>query len=120
MLFMILLVLSTNYFLIPAMGIEGAALASFVSLTIISAIRVYIIWIKIGIWPFRWENLALIGAGMAVFLLSQLIPRLPLIADIAVRSSFITLLFLAVVYYFNLSGEIKLMIDNLLNLLRKK
>lgn len=119
MLFMIFLVLTTNYFLIPAMGIEGAALASFISLAIISAMRVYIIWAKIGIWPFRWANLAIIGAGLAVFLLSLLIPRLGLVADIVVRSSFITLLFLGAVYFFNLSGEIKAMIDNFLKLLRK-
>ncbi len=120
MLFMILLVLSTNYILIPAMGIVGAALASFISLTIISAIRVYIIRVKIGIWPFRWSNLAIIGIGMAVLLLSMLIPRLGLVTDIAVRSSFIAILFIAAVYLLNLSRDIKEMIDSAVRVIRKR
>ncbi|MFO7574579.1 MAG: oligosaccharide flippase family protein [Bacteroidales bacterium] len=120
MLLMIILVLATNYLLIPVMGIVGAALASFISVVIISALRVYIIWLKIGLWPFRARNLALIGIGLAIYLLSLLIPRLVLIADIAVRSSFITLLFLGAVYFLNLSREIKDMIDNVINMIRKK
>jgi O-antigen/teichoic acid export membrane protein len=120
MVFMIFLVLISNYLLIPVMGIMGAALASFISVVINSALRVYIIWLKTGIWPFMPSSLATIGIGVAIFLLSLLIPRLSLVADIAVRSSFITLLFLGAVYYFRLSGEIKAIIDGYLTLLKRK
>lgn len=106
MLFLIVLVLASNYFLIPVIGIEGAALASLVSVIISSAARIYIIWVKTGLWPYRMKNLLTIGAGVVAFLISLAIPHLPLIPDIIIRSSVITIVFLASVYYFRLSDEV--------------
>jgi O-antigen/teichoic acid export membrane protein len=112
MLFLIFLVLITNYFLIPVMGVEGAALASLISVLIGSAFRIYLIWIKTGLWPFDTRNIAIILAGTGAFLVSLVIPHLPLIPDIIVRSALIGALFLSAVWFFRLSEDINGMISS--------
>ena len=107
MVFLIVLVVVTNYFLIPAMGIEGAALASVISVLVNSSLRVYVIYLKTGLWPFSLKNLLTIGVGIVVYLVAMLIPVMPLIPDIIVRSGVISILFLAAVYFLNLSDEMK-------------
>jgi O-antigen/teichoic acid export membrane protein len=120
MLFLIALILLSNFLLIPAMGIEGAALASLISMIISSVLRVYLIYLKTGLWPFRMKDLLLILSGVIFTAASMLLPVLPVIPDILIRSSIIAIPFLGTVYYLNLSEEIRRMIDETIWLVRGK
>ena len=118
MLFLIVLIVASNIALIPILGMEGAALASLISMLVSSVVRVYLIYYKTGLWPFRMKDLLTISAGIVAVLLSVLLPRLPLIADIIIRSAIITIPFLAAVYFLNLSDEIKGIMDQAIKMLR--
>ncbi len=114
MLFLIVLIVASNIALIPLLGMEGAALAALISMLVSSVVRVYIIYFKTGLWPFRWKDLLTIIAGIIAVLISMILPQMPLIPDIIIRSGLITIPFLAAVYFLNLSDEIKRIIDQVL------
>jgi len=111
MLFLIVLIVVSNIALIPLLGMEGAALASLISMLVSSLVRVYIIYFKTGLWPFRLKDLLTILAGIIAVLISMILPQLPLVPDIIIRSALVSIPFLAAVYFFNLSDEIKGMMD---------
>ncbi|MBE0673322.1 MAG: polysaccharide biosynthesis protein [Bacteroidales bacterium] len=119
MILLLILIVISNAILIPLFGIEGAALASLLCMSLSSAARVYIIYNKTGLWPFRLKDVVTIAAGIVVTLLSFLLPELPLLADIAVRSMIIAIPFLAIVWFLNLSEEIKSVMDTLFNVVRR-
>lgn len=118
MLFLIVLIVVSNIALIPLLGMEGAALASLISMLVSSVVRVYIIYKKAGLWPFRLKDLLTISSGIVAVLISMLLPQLPLIADIIIRSAIISIPFLAAVYFLNLSNEIKGIMDQAIKMLR--
>lgn len=49
-----------NYILIPIYGIEGAAIASLISISTYEIIKFIFIWIKLKMQPFTWQTLALV------------------------------------------------------------
>ena len=93
MLLLIILVLVTNYLLIPVMGITGAALASFISMTLFTLLTVFILWKKYRLWPYSFVHLRATVCAVIVLLVSNLIPEMNLYIDVVVRSSVIILLF---------------------------
>jgi hypothetical protein len=66
------------------------------------------------------KDLLLILSGVIFTAASMLLPVLPVIPDILIRSSIIAIPFLATVYYLNLSEEIRRMIDETIWLVRGK
>lgn len=114
MLFLIVMVVVLNMILIPLIGIEGAALASLAALLANSILKVCVIYYKTGIWPYRLKDLVTVASGAILILLSLLLPRLPLIPDIMVRSAIIALPFLFIIYILDLSAEAKGIIGNFL------
>jgi O-antigen/teichoic acid export membrane protein len=119
MLFFLVLIVLTNALLIPIFGITGAALASLICMLLSSVAKVYILYIKTGLWPFRMKDLVTVGAGIIVTLISFLLPELPLLADIAIRSLIIAIPFLAIVWFMNLSDEIRGMMVSAFKFIRR-
>jgi len=118
MLFLIVLIVVSNIALIPLLGMEGAALASLISMLVSSLVRVYIIYFKTGLWPFRMKDLVTISAGIVSVLISMMLPQLPLVPDIALRSALIAIPFLAAVYFLKLSDEINGMIEGVIKFIK--
>jgi O-antigen/teichoic acid export membrane protein len=117
MLFLIVLIVLANMILIPLLGIEGAALASLIAMVFSSAVKVYIIYVKTRLWPYRKKDIVTIAVGVAVTVVAMQLPQMPLIPDIILRSAIITMPFLLAVYFLNLSDEIKKIMDEAMRMI---
>ena len=65
----------------------------------------------------RKKDLLTIAVGAAVTVVAIQMPQLPLIPDIILRSAIITLPFLLAVYFFNLSEEMKKIMDEAMRII---
>ncbi len=105
-IFIIILIVS-NYILIPIYGIVGAALATFISKLIYNLIKYIFIYQKYKLQPFTYKFILLYLIGMTTYGISLLLPQQSnFILDIIIRSSIITVVYALPVYYFNLSEDI--------------
>lgn len=106
--------IGANLLFIPIYGITGAAIAFMVTLLIFNTFRYLFILIAFKMQPFTYKNLLIIIIGLAIYYISSFVPNLSLtssivlatLLDIGIRSLFITVLFLGIVYGFNLSEDI--------------
>lgn len=100
------LAIALNTYLIPIYGIEGAAMASLIAMFVFNLTKFVFVWVKFGIQPFNFSTLKMLGISAVALLLNHLIPSLASpIADIVVRSSAISLLFLGLTYGLKVSEE---------------
>ena len=107
MSFLVVIVIITNLLFIPRYGIVGAALASAISSLIYNFLRFLFIKLRFGMQPFSRRTLLLILISLGSYFISLLIPVFSnFIIDIVIRSSFITLIFGALVLVFHVSEEV--------------
>jgi len=105
-IFAILLVV-TNILLIPRYGITGAALASLISKYIYNSLKYLFLYKKFHFQPFNYKHLEIILFAAISWYLSTFIPVLShFLIDLVVRSLFISVVFLAPVYFFKVSEDI--------------
>ena len=105
-IFAILLIV-TNILLIPRYGITGAALASLISKYIYNSLKFLFLYKKFRFQPFNYKHLEIILFAALSWYLSTFIPVLShFILDLVVRSLFISVVFLAPVYFFKVSEDI--------------
>jgi O-antigen/teichoic acid export membrane protein len=71
---MALINIMLNLVLIPKFQVIGAALSTFLSLTIYNLIKLAYIYIRFKIQPFSWATLSVLALGALGFGLSLLIP----------------------------------------------
>jgi O-antigen/teichoic acid export membrane protein len=120
LIFSVLVVL-TNFLLIPVLGITGAAVASFISKLIFNFLKFLFLKIKFGMQPFSYRHLLIVAIAAAAWYLSTFIPALNnYIFDIAVRSLALTVLFLIPVYGLKISKDFNLQIIKSLQLINSK
>ncbi|MEM7361786.1 MAG: hypothetical protein AAF335_02120 [Bacteroidota bacterium] len=67
-----------NYYLIYAIGVEGAPIATVLTLVIGGTISSYVLWRKLGLHPFSWQLLAWVAAVSALFTLFYVFPAHPI------------------------------------------
>nr|WP_293844340.1 polysaccharide biosynthesis C-terminal domain-containing protein [uncultured Arsenicibacter sp.] len=107
-----------NLILMPLYGINGVAIAAALATTLWNLARTVFVWAKFGMQPFTWHNLAVLVVAGGVFALAVWYPYGTgtnyIIADILVRSSFITILFGGLVYGLRLSSDVNQMVHGLL------
>lgn len=95
-----------NYLFIPLWGIEGAAIASCLSLLAFNFLKYLYIKLKLQLQPFSLNYLYLLLVLAAAFCAGWYMPQLSsLFADMVLRSLVITLLVAGGVLGFNLSEE---------------
>ncbi|AFD09242.1 lipopolysaccharide biosynthesis protein [Solitalea canadensis] len=108
-------IIGANYLFIPRYGLAGAAIAAASGTFLFNLFRYIFVWVKFGLQPYSWKNLAILIIGMAVLALNYLLPALPnFIADIIVRSTLITILYVGAIYWLKLSPEMNELIDKFL------
>jgi len=121
LLLLVLLVIAANIILIPLLGITGAAIGSAGALTFLNIMRFLFLYYKFGLQPYNIKFLYVILTGGISYLISELIPAMTnLIADIILRSSVLTLLFLIPVYLLKISEDITARIDDIFRFLKIK
>lgn len=100
------MVIVSNYFLIPILGIEGAALSALLSVMVFNLIRYIIIYVKLGMQPFTWKNAISIVLFAAIIGIGYLFSFENHYLQIAYSGILILLLFCLPSYWLKFSPEI--------------
>jgi len=115
-LLLVFISIVANYLLIPPLGILGAAIATAGSMLIYNLIKLFIVWKKFEMQPFRLNALTVIAVGVITLLIVLQIPKLGRTSiDILSRSTIITLLYIGSLYLLKASDDLNKLIDGLLN-----
>jgi O-antigen/teichoic acid export membrane protein len=116
---LIFLVIALNKWLIPLYGMNGAAMAAALGYGLFNAFRTLFVYFKFGMFPFSWHNGAVIAVAGFTYYLSTLVPpivgtvfKVP-VFDLTLRSIFISILFIGLIYAFKLSPEINKQLDKI-------
>lgn len=123
MAIMVVLIVVTNYIFIPIYGIVGAAFASFLAKMAVNLMRFVYVWYKFKMQPYDYKTLIAAGAGLLAFGVGFIIPDPGnFIADIAIRSIAVTVVFIPLVLVFKLSEEMNNQFERMLQIagIRKK
>lgn len=117
-IFLVIIAVATNYYFIPIYGILGAAIATTISIILYNSIKLFFVWIVFSIQPFRVNSLLIMGLATACLLLSFQLPYLQnFFIDVVIRSAAITIVFIGSILLFNLSDDIKILVqESLLNI----
>lgn len=106
----VLLALTTillNLWLIPVMGIEGAALASFIAIFLFNTIKMALVKVKFGFWPFSKGTIKILAILLLIgFLFSYLQFSFHPIISIILKSAMISAMYLGILYRLNISEDI--------------
>jgi O-antigen/teichoic acid export membrane protein len=107
---------SCNLYLIPRYEIVGAAMATFISLTLFNIIKLIIIYFKFKIVPFTWQTLLILVAGLFVYGLLWILPLSgnPIV-DIFLRSLTIVAVYPILVFKMKISADYNEIITNLVD-----
>lgn len=99
-------VIISNNILIPAYGINGAAMGSALALTLFNTVKYVFIYYTFKMQPFNRASFAVVGITITCIAINALIPPLPsLLIDILIRSGAVTVAFATAVYYSKASLE---------------
>lgn len=110
LIFGVLLALTTiglNRWLIPVLGIDGAALATYASILVFNTLKVGVIKLKFGFWPFSKGTFQILATLLLLgFLFSYLQFSFHPLVNITLKSILIAIMYLGIVYRFNISGDV--------------
>jgi O-antigen/teichoic acid export membrane protein len=103
---------------IPIYTINGAALATLVSLTIYNLLKFIILWVKYRLQPFTWAVVWVLAIGILAYLAAAVLPQPengnPLFW-LLIKSSITTVVFGGFVWYFKLSPDINQLLEKAWN-----
>lgn len=105
--FLAMITILFNLWLIPKYGIDGAAIATFIAIFIFNTIKLVYVKIKLGIQPFTSETLkvlALLVLIIALFVSLQF--AFHPIVNILLKGTLITLFYVGVLYRFRISEDV--------------
>ena len=114
----LLLIISTvllNIFLIPLYGINGAAIASFITIIIYNSIKLYIVQIKFNINPFSINSIKSILLILLICLIFNYL-KLPFsspIVNILIKTIIISIPYIIIAYKLKLSSDINKFIEKI-------
>lgn len=110
-----------NLLLIPRFNMEGAALATMISLMVYNLIKFLFIWVKFKLQPLNSRTLLVILIGVATYFLSFIIPSTSYsLLNIAINSLLVVVAFLIPVLYFKLVPDINAQIEKLWKRMQEK
>jgi len=120
MLSMSALFVLSNLVLIPRMGITGAALATFLTFTLVNGLRMYLVWVYFKIQPFTAATFWVLLIGLAVYGLVLVLPGTgnPWL-NTALRSLLVSIGFWGALLYFNLSEDFSSLYGKVVSRLKK-
>jgi O-antigen/teichoic acid export membrane protein len=115
--FLLILVIVTNYIFIPIYGINGAAIATAAVFLTFNIFVFLFIWIKLKMQPYSWATLAMLFLGAVAAVVVWYIPVFldNKILMILVKSVSFVILYFSPVYFFNISPDINQMTNKLLS-----
>lgn len=112
---LLIIVVITNWILIPKYGIDGAAIATCISVFIYNIIRFIYLWIRIGVQPFSKSTFfVFVILFLAMIVGSQISLNFHPLLNISFRSAIIILPVCLSFYFFKISKDINGVVDKLL------
>ena len=114
--------IATNLYFIPLYGITGAAIATAISFFSNNVILYLVVWIKLGLQPFKPANLFAIFWLSLIFLIVYYLP-LPFDAPIlkmALRIALTGAMFLFVLLRFKFSDDLRELVEMGMKKIRKR
>lgn len=100
-----------NYALIPIYGINGAALASLLSMTIFSVVKMIFVWIRFRLHPFTFQHLWVVIIAAGAYGLGYIIPHTGYyLLTFVLKAGITGSIFGGLVLYFKFSPEINAMV----------
>lgn len=126
LIFFILLSITSNLILIPILGLNGAAYATLISVTLYNLVRYLLLKKLFGFEPFTFKTLKLFMLLGGLILINLFVPQVNInsiiesLITIALKSVFYGGLFLFFIYRFSISDEINNIINTILSKIYKK
>ena len=106
-LFLVFVTIATNFLLIPEYGINGAAMATAISILLFNFSRFIIIKVKMNMHPFSLKTIYTVLLLFVIYFLLYFLPNSgETFLDIIGRSLAVLLIFIPLGYYLNLSEDI--------------
>lgn len=111
--------ISTNYLLIPIYGINGAAMATAISVLIFNFSRLYLIWIKLKILPFNLSTIKFIIVFLFIYILLGFIPSFSIYPffNILLKSILVIILYIPFNLKLNISEDINKILFEIKNII---
>ncbi|MDN3667827.1 polysaccharide biosynthesis C-terminal domain-containing protein [Echinicola jeungdonensis] len=111
----LVLLIASNYLLIPKMGVSGAALASLISMGLINSLRYIFLKKRYNLTPFTWESIKTLAIIGIVWLIIDWIPDLEnLYFNLLVKGTIVLALYLPFVYFTKCSPDVNIVMDKYL------
>ncbi len=110
---LVIFTVTTNLLLIPRYGIEGAAIATMLSIILYNLIKYLFVWIKFSMQPFSRDYLWLIFYAFLTLLVIWFIPEFSLILNLLVTVPVVLLTFLLPVWWTEMSPDLNQVLNNL-------
>ena len=105
--FLVFITIAANLLLIPKYGINGAAMATAISIFLFNFIRLILIKVKMNMHPFSLQTIYTVLLLFGIYLILSFLPDSGYaFLDIIWKSSAIFILSLTSVFYLNLSDDI--------------
>ncbi|CAN5471612.1 flippase [soil metagenome] len=115
-LFLVVITIITNFLLIPRYGINGAALATTLSIFLYNSVKYFYVWWKLNTQPLTIKTgVVLILGTVAIILPATLIHFELMITELIAKNLIFLMIFLLPVLYFELSKDFNNMIHQLLD-----
>jgi len=114
-LILIILTVTTNLVLIPKYGINGAALATGITILIHNLIKLTYVYIVLKIHPFSRKTILIFSIGILFFLLIHYLPKLDsLLYSSLILTIIISIVYPIIIYKLHISEDINNIIDSAL------
>lgn len=118
---LIVVTILSNLLLIPVFGIEGAALASLLTLLVFNTVKFIFVLKKFKMQPLQSHLLTVIIIAFVSYYCSTFLPNLGgVLSDILIRSAIISSIFISSIYFFKVSADINNIINLIMNKLKIK
>ncbi|GGF13889.1 lipopolysaccharide biosynthesis protein [Hymenobacter cavernae] len=109
-----ILTVALNWFLIPKLGISGAAVAAVIAQVSINVARTWFVWYSYRLQPFTWRIPLVLGIAAAAALAAWLVPMVhSLLITMLIRSAVLTAVYGAVLLLTRAVPEVNTIVQNL-------
>ncbi|TAE48404.1 MAG: polysaccharide biosynthesis protein [Bacteroidetes bacterium] len=106
-IFLLTLAISLNYFLIPVLKETGAAIATTIAIVLYNIVCTWYVHYRFGVQPFDQRTVKAVAIGAVAWLAGMLVPGVDFpLADMFVRGTVVTLLFIGPVLLLGLSPDL--------------
>lgn len=114
--FLIGVIITLNFLLIPIWGLTGCAVAMVIAFTIFHVMRIVYVIKVYKVHPFEKGIIPITAITLFAWLLINFIPLFSnFVLDVVLRMTLLTLFYFPLCYYFKVSSDINALVDKYLN-----